>query len=182
MIVLLLSDWLIQNLPPFWFCCDAACFCFVSKTQLKLTHRWCCQFFKILYCALMHSVGENPKVWQHFLTWLIFYNTWHQRNVSIELHSKIRGKPSILQMRPGLKPMPYILASKWKNDLLTLEMFTLTPELDMPWLGKQFHHCYQPVDLHREKFTSGISRSLDLIRHPAGRGCRTSVRHASLCG
>ena len=46
----------------------------------------------------------------------------------------------------------------------------------------KFHHLYQPVDLHREKFTSGISRSLDLIRHPAGRGCRTSVRHASLCG
>ena len=113
---------------------------------------------------------------------LFIYNTWHLWNVSVELHSEIRGKPSILQMRPGLKPMPYILASKWKNDLLTLEMFTLTPELDMPWFGKQFHHWYQPVDLHREKFTSGISRSLDLIRHPAGRGCRTSVRHASLCG
>ena len=126
------------------------------------------------FCSILHHVKRfmsQPP-----------YNTWHLWNVSVELHSEIRGKPSILQMRPGLKPMPYILASKWKNDLLTLEMFTLTPELDMPWFGKQFHHWYQPVDLHREKFTSGISRSLDLIRHPAGRGCRTSVRHASLCG
>ena len=46
----------------------------------------------------------------------------------------------------------------------------------------KFHHCYQPVDLHREKFTSGLSRSPDLIRHPAGRGCRTPVRHDSLSG
>ena len=30
-------------------------------------------FLKTLYCALMHSVGENLQVWQHFLSWLFSY-------------------------------------------------------------------------------------------------------------
>ena len=61
----LLSDWLIQNISVFQFLLWNAAqeqILFGSKTQLKLPHRWCCQIFKTLFCALRLSVGENPQV------------------------------------------------------------------------------------------------------------------------
>ena len=71
-IFFLLSDWLIQILPPFWFCCDVACFCFGSETQLKCTYRRCCQFFKnIVLCLDVLSGRESASMATFFFMTLL---------------------------------------------------------------------------------------------------------------
>ena len=74
-IFFLLSDWLIQILPPFWFCCDVACFCFGSETQLKCTYRRCCQFFKnIVLCLDVLSGGESASMATFFFMTLLLFS------------------------------------------------------------------------------------------------------------
>ena len=75
MIFLLLSDWLIQNLPLFWFCYDVACFCFGSETQLKCTYRRCCQFFKnIVLCLDVLSGRESASMATFFFMTLLLFS------------------------------------------------------------------------------------------------------------
>ena len=75
-IFFLLSDWLIQILPPFWFCCDVACFCFGSETQLKCTYRRCCQFFKnIVLCLDVLSGGESASMATFFFLALLLFSS-----------------------------------------------------------------------------------------------------------
>ena len=74
-IFFLLSDWLIQILPPFWFCCDVACFCFGSETQLKCTYRRCCQFFKnIVLCLDVLSGRESASMATFFFMTLLLFS------------------------------------------------------------------------------------------------------------
>ena len=90
--------------------------------------QWVFPSTQLVFPSSAYCLGACQNIWHGLCIcglpgWkaVHFYNTWHLWNVSVELHSEIRGKPSILQMIPGLKSLPYILASKWKNDLLTLE-------------------------------------------------------------
>ena len=84
-IFFLLSDWLIQILPPFWFCCDVACFCFGSETQLKCTYRRCCQFFKnIVLCLDVLSGRESASMATFFFMTLLLFSrmlSWAKKPV-----------------------------------------------------------------------------------------------------
>ena len=92
-IFFLLSDWLIQILPPFWFCCDVACFCFGSETQLKCTYRRCCQFFKnIVLCLDVLSGGESASMATFFFMTLLLFS----RMLTLCLHTRKSFCPWII--------------------------------------------------------------------------------------
>ena len=125
-IFFLLSDWLIQILPPFWFCCDVACFCFGSETQLKCTYRRCCQFFKnIVLCLDVLSGRESASMATFFgLAPLLSPGTTISKRLIVvvswnKLENFCIGKCSILSIlgnvtksSPGKK-----LANVWMSGL-----------------------------------------------------------------
>ena len=113
-IFFLLSDWLIQILPPFWFCCDVACFCFGSETQLKCTYRRCCQFFKNIVLCLDALSGRESVSMATFLF------------MTLLLFSSILGQPtSNATLSRYSLPMTCVLAKRsltWANLCCTSDV------------------------------------------------------------
>ena len=125
-IFFLLSDWLIQILPPFWFCCDVACFCFGSETQLKCTYRRCCQFFKnIVLCLDVLSGRESASMATFFFMTLLLISRMLPR-ASFQM---VRGAPNcqIREYYPNQKsefwscrlekePFPFVMIDRREDS------------------------------------------------------------------